>query len=254
MKRLLIILMVCGIFAVACKKEDLQQYTEKSRIYLNLPRAFYAPFSKSSPANLRIDYAPQNSSKKTDTLSLTVQASGSAATVDRTFILERNPAGGDAREGIDFDLLDKNFVVPAGMFDAKIRVVIRRTPLMTKQAVSFTYALKANYNFELGPDRDTLNFTRNSAVMKITMLKFIASDMVMKPDNWDSFIAKYFGVYSERKFRFIIDVLNKVSFPSTTPVGTMNTNLRNLRTALTKYNTEHPGAPLKDENDVLISF
>lgn len=253
MKRLLIILIVCGIFA-ACKKEDLQQYTEKSRIYLNLTRAFYAPFSKSSARNLSIDYAPQNSNKKTDTLNVTVQASGPATTTDRAFILERSAMGGDAREGVDFDILDKNFVVPAGMFNANIRVVIRRTPIMAKQAVSFAYELKANDNFQLGPDRDTLNFTFNSAVMKITMLKFTAIDVVVKPDNWDSFIAKYFGVYSERKFRFIIDVLNKVSFPSNTTVGTMNSNLRNLRTALTKYNAEHPGAPLKDENDILISF
>jgi len=253
MKRLLIILMACGIFA-ACKKDDLQQYTEKSRIYLSLPRAFYAPFSKSSARNLSIDYGPQNSSKKTDTLNLTVQASGPAAKEDRAFILVRNAAGGQATEGVDFDMLDKKFVVPAGMFNANVRVVIRRTPIMAKQAVSFAYELKANDNFELGPDRDTLNFTFNSAIMRITMLRFTATDIVVKPDNWESFIAKYFGVYSERKFRFIIDVLNKVSFPGTTPVGTMNTNLRNLRTALTKYNAEHPGEPLKDENNLLISF
>lgn len=249
MKRLLILLTVCGVLA-ACKREGLQQYTEKSRIYLSLDTGFYRPFPTASAGNLRIDYSAQNSSKKTDTLTLNFQTSGLASNVDRSFILEHS---GNAQEGVDFDVLNKNIIVPARTFISRIKVVIRRSANMAKKEVSLVYQLKANDNFELGPDRDTLNFGRNLAIMKMTAIKIFAKDIVVKPDNWDSFIAKYFGVYSEVKYRFVIDVLNKTSFPSNTQDATMKSNLTKLKTALTKYNAANT-QKLQDENGILISF
>lgn len=253
MKRLLIAMAVCLFFA-ACKKQELQQYTEKPRVYLSLAKnTFYTPFPTSTAGNLRIDYAPQNSSKKTDTLKLKVQVSGSAFSADRSFILERTAGIGNAKEGIDYDVLDKGFLLPAGMYSTIVRIVIRRNANMAKQAVSFVYNLKANDNFELGPDRDTLSFSSNAGVMNMTKLRVTATDVVVKPDNWDSFISKYFGVYSEVKFRFIIDVLAKTSFPSNTSATVMNRNKTSLFNALTAYNATHP-EKLKDENGIEISF
>ncbi|WP_316816150.1 DUF4843 domain-containing protein [Pedobacter nyackensis] len=253
MKKILIISMICIIFT-ACKKQELQQYSEKSRIYLNLSKSqFYAPFPTSTARDLRIDYAPQNSSKKTDTLRFNIQSSGAASKIDRSFIFERSTVAGNAKEGLDFDILDKNFVIPAGMFNTIIRVVVRRTPGMAVKPLSFSYNLKANDNFELGPDRDSTQFFSNTGVIRLVALNVTAKDIVVKPENWDSFIAKYFGVYSEVKFRFIIDVLAKTSFPTTTSAGVMNRNKTTLNTALVKYNTTHP-EKLKDENGNEISF
>lgn len=253
MKRLLIILSVCLIFA-ACQKQDLQQYTEKPRVYLSLSKStFYAPFPNSIATNVRIDYAPQKSSKVTDTLKLNVQISGPAATVDRTFALERNGNEGNAVEGVDYDVLDKGFLIPAGLYSTIVRVVIRRNANMAKQAVNFSYALKENENFELGPQSDTARFSSNSGIVSITRLKVTATDVLNKPDNWDSFIFKYFGVYSNVKHRFIVDVLAKVSFPSTTSAGVMNRNKTTLTNALKQYNETHP-EKLKDENGTEISF
>ena len=254
MKRLLIILTVCLIFA-ACKKEDLQQYEEKARVYLSLRKdSLYSRFPGSTAGNIQIDYAPQKSTKQKDTLKLNIQISGLASNTDRAFALERNPAFGTAVEGVDFDFLDKNFVMPAGKFNTGIRVVIYRSANMAKQPVSFAYNLKANENFELGPDRDSTSFSSNSGIMNIVALKVTAKDVLIKLANWDSFIANYFGVYSQVKHRFVIDVLaSPLSLPSTTSNSRMNTFRNTLRTALTKYNTTHP-EKLKDENGIEISF
>lgn len=253
MKRLLIIFMLCLMFA-ACKKDELAQYTEKSRVYLSLRRdSLYSKFPLSTAGNIQIDYAPQKSTKQKDTLRLRIQVSGSAANSDRAFVFERNTSIGTAKEGVDFDLLDKNFVMPAGKFNTVVRVVVYRNANMAKQPVSFAYNLKANENFELGPDRDTLNFTSISAVMNMVAIKVTAKDIVVKPANWETFIKTYFGVYSEVKYRFVIDVLGLTAIPSTTTASRMNTYRNNLRTALTKYNAEHP-EKLKDENGIEISF
>lgn len=253
MKKILIILTVCLIFA-ACKREDLQQYTEKPRVYLSLSKsAFYTPFPTSTAGSVRIDYAPQNSSKKIDTLKLNVQVSGQASNTDRAFVLERSTDAGNAKEGVDYDVLDQKFVMPAGLYNTIVRVVVRRNANMAKQAAVFSYNLKANDNFELGPVSDTTRFFSNSGIINITKIKVIASDVLVKPSNWDSFIANYFGVYSEVKFRFIVDVLAKISFPGNTSNGVMNNNKTKLKNALTTYNASHP-EKLKDENGIEISF
>lgn len=253
MKRLLIIISVCLIFA-ACKKQELQPYSEKPRVYLRLLKSeFYAPFPNSTAGNVRIDYAPQNSSKKTDTLKFNVQVSGATSAIDRAFAMERTADAGNAKEGVDYDVLDKDFVIPAGQFNSIVRVVIRRNPNMAKQAVNFSYNLRENVNFELGPQNDTTRFFSNRGVISITKLKVTATDVLNKPDNWDSYIATYFGVYSEVKYRFIVDVLAKVSFPNNTGVGTMNRNKSTLAKALVTYNSTHP-EKLKDENGIEISF
>nr|WP_121269245.1 DUF4843 domain-containing protein [Pedobacter schmidteae] len=254
MKRLLIILIASSIFA-ACTKESLQQYSEKPRVYLSLRKdSLYSKFPLSTAGNIQIDYAPQKSAKQKDTLKLNIQVSGVAENADRVFVFERNTAAGTAVEGTDFDLLDKNFIIPAGKFNNSIRVVIYRSLNMAKVPVSFGYVLRANENFELGPDRDTTRFSSNSGIMNMIALKVTARDVLTKPANWDSFIANYFGVYSQVKHRFVIDVLPApLSLPSTTSVSRMNTNRNNLRTALTKYNATHP-EKLKDENGIEISF
>lgn len=254
MKKLLIILIIGGIFA-GCKKQDLQQYTEKSRIYLRLEKVpFYGPFPTATAGNLRIDYFPQNSSKKTDTMTLFFQVSGLASNAARSFVFERSEVPGNAIEGVDYDLLNKKFVIPAGAYKDSVRVVIRRSANMLKKEVSFAYNLKMNENFELGPNADTSRFFSNTGVMSMVAINFIARDIAIKPDNWDSFIATYFGVYSEVKYRFIVETLAKISFPTgSTSVSTMNSNKTKLKTALTKYNTTHP-EKLKDENGIEISF
>ncbi|WP_316841634.1 DUF4843 domain-containing protein [Pedobacter gandavensis] len=253
MKKLLTILMVFGIFA-ACKKESLQAYTEKPRIYFRLEKkVFYLPFPTATAGNLRIDYLPQNSIKKTDTLALIVQASGPASDNPRAFVLERSAKPGNAVEGVDFDLLDKDFVIPAGAFNKAIRVVVRRTSGMTKNELSFAYNLKMNEHFELGPLADTTNYFSNEGVTNMVAINFVARDIAIKPANWDTFLLNYFGAYSEVKYRFIIDVLAKISFPSDTQAAVMTGNRTRLRTALTKFNTGRP-EKLKDENGIEISF
>lgn len=253
MKKLLFILIVCGLFA-ACKKEQLQEYTEMPRIYLRLEKqAFYSLFPLASPGNLRVDYLPQNSTKKTDTLALTFQVSGPASNSPRPFDFVRAENRGDAVEGVDFEWLDKDLVIPAGEYKKSLRVVIRRNLNMTKKEVSFGYNLKSNEHFELGPKADTANFNYSQSVMSLVAINFLAKDIAIKPENWDTFIAPYFGAYSEVRYRFIIDVLAKTSFPSNLQPSVMNSNRSKLRTALNKYNAAHP-EKLKDENGNLISF
>lgn len=254
MKKILTILICCGGF-VACKKEELKTYTEKARIYLDLSKAtIYTPRPGSTAGNIVVNFGTKLGSVVTDTITLRLTVTGHASDKERTFTFSRNQAAGDAKEGTDFEILNKTFVIAAGKYDSTIKVVLKRTLEMRLHDAVFGYGLKANDNFELGLENDTLAFvTSTSQNIRLSGLKFTVRDVVTKPANWDSFIKTYFGTYSDVKYRFVIDVLKVFQIASSTSKRTMDTHKSKLVAALNTYNATHP-EPLKDENGQLVTF
>lgn len=243
----IVVLAAIGLFS--CKQEDLMTYSEQPRVYFNLDRDLLnSPRVGSYANNILVDFAPKKSTIKTDTLKVGIRISGPIAAQDRLFSWKKNESSSDAVEGTDYKILNEQLTIPAGKSDTTIGIVVMRSEGLKKAMRSVVYDLVANDNFVLGPLADTLS----GRYRRVVSLKIRSKDLVFKPANWDSFIATYFGPYSEVKYRFVIDVLAKMDFPSTTSASTMRNNKTKLVNELAKYNTNN--APLKDENGNLVVF
>lgn len=243
----LVMLAVFGLFS--CKQEDLMTYTEQARVYFNLNRdGLNTPRPGSYANNILVDFAPKNSKITTDTLNVGIRVSGSTSDVERLFSWKRNESASDAMEGVDYKILNEKLAIAAGKSDTTIKIVVLRNAGLKKAIHTVVYDLLENENFALGPLADTTV----APFRKVVSLKIRAKDMLIKPANWDSFISTYFGVYSEVKYRFVIDVLAKMDFPSNSSASSMRNNRTKLQNELTKYNNTNP--PLKDENDNLVTF
>ena len=234
----------------SCKQEELLSYDEKPRVYLNLHRdELVTPRPGSFATNILVNFAPKHSAVVTDTLLIRVQTSGPLASVERPFDFEVLPGQSDAVEGVDYKILNEKYLMPAGKNDTIVRLVMLRNDALKKKQVEASFRLTANEHFELGPIADTtLNPNRRVQEFKVRV-----RDIVLKPANWESFIQSYFGTYSEVRYRFVIDVLGKVEFPSTTSASTMRANKTKLVNALKTYTAANE-KPLTDEFGQLITF
>lgn len=237
----------------ACKKEQLLNYTEESRVFFENGASLYTAYPGSYATRLVKDFAPLNSAIKTDTVKLNIQTTGVASSNDRNVDIEVSSENG--QEGTDYIIPEKSPKIAAGEYTTVFRVVLLRSKPMSKAPVTVNLEIKANDNFNLGPVADTsaqvssVNF--NQKLLKIAIQ---AKDILLKPDNWESFIKTYFGEYSEAKLRFINDILKRTVFASNTTARTMTNYKTQLTNALKTYNAAHPDAPLTDENGVLITF
>jgi hypothetical protein len=240
MKYIGLLVILIGML-ISCKKEGLTAYTEEPRIYFNLLRAeLHNTHPNSFANNILVDFSSEPRKVQTDTLLLRVQASGLALDIDNGF---------NGQVGLDYKILNEQLFIPAGGYDTVVYVVALRQPDMTTEQRTFAFRLEANDYFGLGPLADTL--TNN--YKRVTEVKIRARDILTKPQNWDTFLANHFGSYSETKYRFMIDVLERSTIPTGTSASTMRGYVSKLTNALNEYNTTHP-KPLTDENGDLVEF
>jgi hypothetical protein len=83
------------------------------------------------------------------------------------------------------------------------------------------------------------------------------NDFLTKPSNWDSWLVYFFGDYSQRKYRFIIEVTGRGDFPSgggagSLPYGQFVAYQQLMVQALNEYEAEH--GHMLDENGDIVEF
>ncbi len=244
------LLLTSLLLLFGCKEQELVGYTEQPRIYFNLLRTeLYDTHPGSTAKNILIDFAPKKSEVTNDEMLFRVQVSGPVSTEDRSFTLARVTAGHNGEEGVDYMIENEKLFIPAGKFDTVVRVIVFRNDAMKSTNRTFAFQLEENEHFTLGPTADTTT----NAYKRITDVKVTAKDIVVKPVNWDNFLQQYFGTYSQVKHRFVVDVLGRADFPSTTTNTVMNRHKTSLINALNMYNANHP-EPLTDENNNPVVF
>ena len=86
--------------------------------------------------------------------------------------------------------------------------------------------------------------------------RFKINDILTRPDNWDTYIRRYFGEYGPVKYQFIIDHLGRYDFRETgdDPVSKaeMAYYKDKLRTYLIEYEKEN--GPLYEKGNVKVTF
>lgn len=223
--KLIFFILVTGLSAGACKQDPLMLYDEPASIYLY-----------TVPDSMEYSFATRPDQLTTDTVQLQYRIIGSASDQDRPLKLVA-AAESTAKQGYHFTLGEA--VVKANEFATVVPVYLHRKPGLKDSIVQLILELESNEHFGLGFN-DKLRY------------KLTFTDILRKPNNWDSVWAAYFGTYSEVKFRFLISVTGKSNWESFPFPQDSRYLAQRARNALLEYIQQN--GPLIDEFGAEVFF
>jgi hypothetical protein len=216
-----------------CKKEPLEPgYSGKPAVGIA-----GTLIQNSTGDSALISFGTRAASVTDSTVYIAARITGDASTGERTFSVVVVDSLSTAAK--DEFVLPTRFVIPANSINASFPVVLKRSARLAGQNVRIVLAVKDTEEFLKGPTSG-----RFSPVFKL-----IWNDQLVKPANWPG----TFGAYSATKFRIIIQQTGYTDFTNM-HVSVMYQVLFAAQDYVLKYNDDHPGAPLRDENGSLVSF
>lgn len=138
--------------------------------------------------------------------------------------------------------LPATVTVPAGQNKGTLPVTIKRDASMQEKSVRLQVAVAQSNDFNVGVNEQN-HFT------------IIWNDQISRPSNWDT-LEDFFGTYSNVKYRFMLSNSEEGTEFSTETMTWSKLNSYRIKfaKALEEYNNAHPGNPLTDENNQLVSF
>lgn len=221
----------------SCEKEEKFDYVGGNQVY-------FATEADSSTWS----FATQSSEVNEAEVLIPVAISGKAASMDRMIKIEVIAEGTTAREGdglasgAHFHL--GNTVLKKGEIGTNIPVTVYRQKDIDGGEVVVWLRIVPDDNF-LGAMGE-----------EFLIHKFKINDILTPPDNWNSYIRRYFGEYGPVKYQFIIDKLGRYDFRENgdDPVSKaeMAYYKDKLRTYLIEYEKEN--GPLYEEGNVRVTF
>ena len=168
------------------------------------------------------------------------QIMGEVENRDRVVNLSVDPA----RTTADASLytVPSTVTIPAGAVKATFPVILKRSAALQTKTVRLYLQVAESADFKAGVNEEN-------------HIKLIWSDVLQKPKNWDT-LEPFFGTYSDVKYRFMLANSNGAGeFSTETMSWAMLNSYRILfQNALNAYNAAHPGNPLTDENNQLVTF
>jgi len=224
----LILFVVC--LSTSCSHDEEFFYQDQPRIRIEGP-SIWALGSDS------LEYSFLTNSEDTVHMDATLHIMGSQVDHDRIanieVIADKTTASSNLYE------VPSQVTIPANTTKAFCTIILKRGEILKTKGVRLYVKVNASSDFQVGViEQDHL------------ILKW--NDMLTKPKNWST-LSEYFGTYSDTKYRFIIQTLGTSEYDTTDWALMMNYKMV-LTSALNEYNAVHPGAPLTDENGVLVTF
>jgi hypothetical protein len=225
----------------ACKKEKTEVFNGKPGI------SFYYVVSGSADST-NYSFANQIKQKSTDTIFIRMRVMGTS--VDRPREIEvKALKSTTAKEGVHFKL--PKIILPADSLTVTYPIILINTEDLKTTTYHLEVAVKENSEFIQGVVGQANVSTRNIPSYIINF-----NNQLIQPDYW-KYIANYFGVYSNVKYRFMIDVCGFSDFKPDSIGGPLsysdflNYNVK-LKNALNDYIKVH--GPMLDETGLEISF
>lgn len=169
---------------------------------------------------------------------------GLPAEADRTVALAVDAAGTTADASLYS--FPATVTIPAGQDRGTFTVTLNKGAVLETKAVRLRIVTTPNDDFAVGVNEEN-------------HLTFVWSNMLKRPLFWDT-IEEHFGAYSNAKYRFMLDCMMEYGNGSTDldPANLNWSDLHNYKIVFVRelkaYNAAHPGAPLTDENGVLVTF
>lgn len=245
--------MIAGLL-FACKRNVLDPvYKGKNQLVIG------SDFSQNTAADSVIfSFAELENNVKEGNIIVNVQISGQISDKDRSFKLEANAAGTTALPE-EYEI-PQSVVVPAGAVRTTIYLKVKRTARLTGTLAKLRLQVVGNENFEPGVVTQVGTFIASNMPQFMVnygpAFDFLWTDMLTKPPTWDA--AGYgfsfaVGNWSKVKHQLIIDATGTRSFMSATSPEKYALAAKAAR-FLADYNTAHPGAPLRNEDGIIISI
>lgn len=220
-----------------CKNEDFL-YRDVARVRMEAEYRMAV-----GTDSVSYSFATEASTLKEKQIKVMLTLMGETLPQEREIKLMADPEGTTAQEGVHYDF-PEIVKLPANAGTVSFYVTLKRTEELVNTTVFLTLCLEKNGDFQVG-------------VTEWSRLKIKWSDMIKKPVNWDK-LQEFFGEYSEIKFRFILEHTGVSEFTYGEDGGMNWSQMYNYKTmvqaALVQYNEEHPGKPLMDENNKVVTF
>lgn len=220
----------------ACKKENVSTYKGPDGI------TFYVDEYEVDSLNYSFAYSPVP--KNRDTVFLKMRVVGAAADYPRVISVTAG-AGSTARQGKDYELPE--ITLPAGALTVLYPVVLLNSPEMTTTTFRLVAQVAPGKDFQVGATGREIGGTTSLEKIIIDM-----SNKIIKPSYWDD-VESAFGAFSERKFRFMVQVtgLSDFSYDAIGVDGYYNLPVK-LQNALAEY--EAVNGPMIDESGNEVTF
>ena len=230
-------IMLCSIAAAftACSTDEDFFYQDEPRVRLVGEKMWAAG---TDSVNFSFVAFPASFTEKE--IYVDAQIMGEVENRDRVVNLSVDPA----RTTADASLytVPSTVTIPAGAVKATFPVILKRSAALQTKTVRLYLQVAESADFKAGVNEEN-------------HIKLIWSDVLQKPKNWDT-LEPFFGTYSDVKYRFMLANSNGAGeFSTETMSWAMLNSYRILfQNALNAYNAAHPGNPLTDENNQLVTF
>jgi hypothetical protein len=223
------------VFCTACSSDEDFFYQDEPRV--RLVGDYIWAVGTDSISFSFVAYGSEVTEKE---MLVDAQIMGEVENRDRVVNLSVDPA----RTTADASLytVPSTVTIPAGAVKATFPVILKRSAALQTKTVRLYLQVAESADFKAGVNEEN-------------HIKLIWSDVLQKPKNWDT-LEPFFGTYSDVKYRFMLANSNGAGeFSTETMSWAMLNSYRILfQNALNAYNAAHPGNPLTDENNQLVTF
>lgn len=154
--------------------------------------------------SMEVTFASVASNQTTTTINVPVYVLGNLSNEDRTFKVRISE--GTATEGVDYEPLQEEYILPAGKASTSLPLVLKRTEKLKSEKLDLTVELVKNENFEL-----LLPYKINDdgkTEITTTHIKVVFSEIYTEPRQYTLFGTSKFGPFTVKKFEFINSVMH----------------------------------------------
>lgn len=237
MKPVLFIIIIPVLLFAACKKNSNEAaYKGEARILL-----FGDPNQGAQGDSVFYVFANYPQSQTEKQINIKVQLVGNTSPDDRQFSLIVDKARSTALPS-EYHL-PESLVLPANAYEAIVPVTIYRTARLKNDTARLVLKAMSTADLKVDP-------VKPGNLGEMVEFKIIWLDKLVQSDDWAFHI---WGNYSRAKHQLIIDVTGIADFSELT-VDDLYSIASQCNAYIEKYNEEHPGNPLKDENGNIIRY
>ena len=195
MKKTILLSLLSVLILGSCDNDVSYPYQGKDAVYFQVNSTW-------SVTTDSIEYTFAGKGKEEDVVEVRVNLQGNMAATDRKIQVVVDPSKSTAEEGLHYQPLAEEYVLPANEFSVNIPVtVLKKDATLENKKVTLALQLKPTDDFDLGITERTEVFLN-------------ISNMLKKPTYWEGTIKYYFGVYSRKKHELCIQILG-LDFPET---------------------------------------
>jgi hypothetical protein len=234
-----------GCLVTSCKKSELTSYTQPDMIY------FYKNYYNTDKDSTVYSFAIKPDALTVDTVKIPLRIMGVATTHDRSVNIQI-VADSSTALAEQYSVLPT--IVKAGEYTTNVPLLVKRTPALKTNDVRVLLEIGASDDFLPGIYNSAASASIGGGSLRYPVR---INDFLTKPSNWDSFIASYFGAYSQVKYKLVIDVTGRTQFlisgddaVTTSQMTYFKIKCRNYLADLNAAN----GTKLKDETGTEITF